>query len=115
MIDGKNLYLIEAKHSARARFPSKNDIKDGLLKLMVYTNLGNVKIGKTPYAPRVMIRLTSNNLKGSIISDAKETEIEKFFTENNFALKDREFFRKLFAEARENRFTVILEHAETAQ
>ena len=92
LTDGENLYLIEAKHSARARFPSKNDIKDGLVKLMVYTNLSNVKVGKIAYNPRVVIRLTSNKLKGSIKSDASGELIEKFFAENNFALKATTFF-----------------------
>lgn len=114
-ITGKTLYLIEAKHSQRAKFPSKNDIKDGLIKMMLYTNLTNVKVGKTAFNLRVMIRLTSNQLKGSINSDAKDTEIEKFFADNNFALKDKEFFKKLFGEAQENKFTIILEHAETAK
>ncbi len=114
-IEGKTLYLIEAKHSQRAKFPSKNDIKDGLVKMMLYTNLTNVKIGKTPFNLRVEIRLTSNQLKGSIKSDAKTEDIDKFFTDNNFALKDKEFFKKLFTESRENRFTIILEHAETAK
>ncbi len=114
-ITGKTLYLIEAKHSQRAKFPSKNDIKDGLIKMMLYTNLTNVKVGKNAFNLRVMIRLTSNQLKGSINSDAKDTEIEKFFADNNFAVKDKEFFKKLFGEARENKFTIILEHAETAK
>jgi hypothetical protein len=114
-IEGKTLYLIEAKHSQRAKFPSKNDIKDGLLKLMVYTNLTNVKVGKLPFKLRVMIRLTSNQLKGSINSDAKPEDLEKYFSDSNFALKDREFFKKLFQEAQENKFTIILEHAETAK
>jgi len=114
-IEGSTLYLIEAKHSQRAKFPSKNDIKDGLLKLMLYTNLSNVKIGKSAFNLRVMIRLTSSKLKGSINSDANGELIERFFAENNFALKDREFFKKLFAEARGNKFTIILDYSETAK
>ena len=114
-VEGKTLYLIEAKHSQRAKFPSKNDIKDGLIKMMLYTNLTNVKIGKNPYDLRVIIRLTSNQLKSSIKSDANMEELEKFFADNSFALKDKEFFKKLFNEARENKFTITLEHAETAK
>ena len=115
LIQTKTVYLIEAKHSERARFPSKNDIKDGLIKMMLYTNLSNVKIGKIPFDFGVMIRLTSRQLKGSIKSDAASAEAEKFFSDNKFAPADKEFFRKLFTEARENRFTIILEHAETAK
>jgi len=114
-VEGKTVFLIEAKHTARAKFPSKNDIKDGLVKMMLYTNLANVKIGKNPFDSRAMLRLTSKQIKGSIKSDEKTEELEKFFADNNFALKDREFFRKLFEEARANKFTIILEHAETAK
>jgi hypothetical protein len=114
-VENKTLYLIEAKHSQRAKFPAKNDIKDGLIKMMLYTNLSNVKIAKTPFNLRVQIRLTSNQLKGSINSDAKTEEAEKFFVENSFTIKDKEFFTKLFHEARENTFTIILEHGETAK
>jgi len=114
-IEAQSLYLIEAKHSQRAKFPSKNDIKDGLVKMMLYTNLTNVKIGKNPYNLRVQIRLTSNQLKGSIKSDAPTENLEKFFADNDFALKDKEFFKTLFSEAQENKFTIILEHAETVK
>jgi hypothetical protein len=86
-----------------------------LVKMMVYTNLTNVKVGKLPFNLRVMIRLTSNQLKGSINSEAKMEDLDKYFSDNNFALKDKEFFKKLFQEAQENKFTIILEHAETAK
>ena len=112
-LKGGTIDLIEAKHSARARFPSKNDIKDGLVKMMLYTNLRSVKIGKKSTAYRVFLRLTSDRLKGSITSAARPAEAEKFFADNNFAAADKEFFRKLFTEARENGFTIVLEHGET--
>lgn len=114
-IEPQTVYLIEAKHSQRAKFPSKNDIKDGLIKMMLYTNLQNVRVGTKKSNLKVQIRLTSNQLKGSTNSDAKTEEIDKFFTENSFNSADKTFFQKLFTEARENKFTIILEHAETAK
>jgi VWFA-related protein len=114
-IEPPTVSLIEAKHSQRTKFPSRNDIKDGLVKMMLYTNLKNVKVGAKPFALRVMIRLTSNQLKGSVNSDAKDEAIETFFAANSFDTADRKFFKTLFGEARENRFTIILEHAETAK
>ncbi len=114
-LEPKIVYLIEAKHSQRGKFPSRNDIKDGLVKMMLYTNLTNVKVGAKPYSLKVQIRLTSNQLNGSTNSDARDDEIEKFLTDNMFAVTDRNFFKKLFGEARENKFTIILEHGETAK
>lgn len=53
--------LIEAKHttSAHKRLPSLADIKDALLKMILFTNLENVTIAKTPYQHEALIKLTS--------------------------------------------------------
>ena len=114
-IEDKTLYLIEAKHSIRGKMPSKNDIKDGFIKMMLYTNLTNVKVGNKPHLLKVQIRLTANALKGSINSDASEVNINKFLTENIFTKNDTNFVKKIFQEAKENNFTIILEHAEIAK
>lgn len=114
-IEDKTVYLIEAKHSVRAKMPSKNDIKDGFIKMMLYTNLQNVKVGAKSFALKVQIRLTANQLKGSINSDASEESVNKFLTENTFTAKDLTFVKNIFQEAKENNFTIILEHAETAK
>lgn len=112
-IDGKTLYLIEAKHTKRAKFPSKNDIKDGLIKMMLYTNLHNVKYGKTPLDYKVQIRLTSEKLESSVNSNDVAEKFDKFCSDNLINAKEKAFLSKLFEEARENDFTVILEHGET--
>lgn len=45
-IKRKKIYLIEGKHSNQSIIPSLEDIKDGLLKMILFTNLRDVKIGK---------------------------------------------------------------------
>jgi hypothetical protein len=114
-VEPKTVYLIEAKHSQRSKMPSKNDIKDGLIKMMIYTNLKNVKIGGKFIDCKVMIRLTSKQLNGSITSDIKDEDLDKFCADNLIDSADKEFLKKLFREAIENKFTIILEHAETAK
>lgn len=114
-IEPETVYLIEAKHSQRTKFPSRNDIKDGLIKMMLYTNLKRVKTGNKNVSHKVQIRLTSAKLKGSIDSMANDVNFEKFCVENLFDLKQKNFIKKLFEEARTNNFTIIFEHAETAK
>ena len=109
-----DVFLIEAKHSQRGKMPNKNDIKDGLIKMMIYTNLHNGRVGKTPANIKAQIRLTGKLLKGSINSDAADEDLAKFFVENAFDVKQQQFVKTLFEEARTNKFTIILEHAETA-
>lgn len=114
-IEPQTIYLIEAKHSRRALLPNSGDIKDGLIKMMLYTNLKNVKVGAKAADYKTQMRLTSSKLNGSISSDAKEGDLEKFFADNFIDLKNKEFLKKLLQEARENKFTIILEHGKTAK
>ncbi len=112
-VEEKLVWLIEAKHSQRNILPSENDIKDGLLKMMIYTNLRNVKIGRGNFESKSALKLTSTKIVGNITSDASEAEVANFFKANLFDVKMKGFLTKLFTEARENKFVIILEKGET--
>ncbi len=57
-IENKNVYLIEGKHSRTNSLPSLEDIKDGLLKMILFTNLKNIKIDSKSYKPISVLKLT---------------------------------------------------------
>jgi hypothetical protein len=44
-IHEKEILLIEGKHTKFKNLPSLNDIKDGLLRMILLTNLQDVQIG----------------------------------------------------------------------
>lgn len=115
IIEPTKLSLIEAKHTSRSKMPSKNDIKDGLIKMMLYTNLRGVKFGKKSVNHKVAIRLTSGKIEGSIDSNSSDQNFERFAAQNLFKPKKLVFLKKLFEEARANRFTIILEEGETSK
>jgi len=58
-IQGKNLYLAEGKHARGAKLPSLGDIKDGLLKMMLFTNLERVTVEEHTYNPIAVLKLTT--------------------------------------------------------
>lgn len=60
-IDKGDLFLVECKHSESAVLPSISDIKDGLIKMILFTNLENVFIGNKRYNPKPILKLTSNS------------------------------------------------------
>jgi len=108
LLKDNNLYLIESKHSKSAKFPSVGDIKDGLIKMMLYTNLENVNIDGKSFSSSPVLQLTSEKIKGEISSDS-ESEMQKmFFRINNFNQPQKEFLQSLFAEAKENNFRISL-------
>lgn len=74
-IEERNIYLIEGKHSKQSTMPSLEDIKDGLVKMILFTNLKEVKIGTAEYTPVPILKLTTdlvfstNKLRKSQIDD----------------------------------------------
>lgn len=55
------IYLIEAKHTKRAGLPSISDIKDGLIKMDLFTNLQDIMVEGIKYKPVPVLKLTSEN------------------------------------------------------
>ena len=105
----KNLYLIEGKHSINSKLPSIGDIKDGLLKMVLYCNLTDVKVNDINFTSKPVLKLTSTNISGKITSNNVSSEIEKFKTANSFNENHISIIDNLFAEAQTNQFEVIIE------
>jgi hypothetical protein len=91
-IEKDTIYLIEGKHSKQSSIPSLEDIKDGLLKMILFANLKEVKMGKKEYEPIAVLKLTSA-LK------FKTEKLRKSHLESLKLLKE---------EAKRNHFRVIL-------
>jgi len=111
-IEGENIYLIEGKHSKNALLPSNGDIKDGLLKMILYTNLKEVEVDCVEYKPIPIIKLTSTKLKGSVLASDNADEINNFISNQNFSKQQKEVIENLFIEAKENNFLINIEKAE---
>ncbi len=60
-IHNKDIWLIDAKHTKTDDLPSLGDIKDGLLKMMLFTNLKEVKINGKNFNSVPILKLTTGN------------------------------------------------------
>lgn len=107
----KTVYLIESKHSKNALLPSKSDIKDGLLKLILYCNFASMRVKRKKYGALPVLKLTSAKLKGSLNSTQKIKEITAFAQINALTDTQISLLKKLFAEANKNNFLVLIQHA----
>lgn len=56
-----DIYIVEGKHTKENRLPSLGDIKDGLLKMILNTNLSDVKVNGTYYNPIPVLKLTTGS------------------------------------------------------
>ena len=106
------LYLVESKHSRKSLLPSKSDVKDGLLKLILYANFATISVENHFFTAIPTLKLTSPLLKGAINSNKEEKEIIAFAKENELSVKQIFFIKILFQEAIVNHFLVIIEQAK---
>ena len=92
IIKKEKIYLIEGKHSKQSLIPSLEDIKDGLLKMILFTNLKEVKMQAKEYNPFAVLKLTS----------------EINFQKNKLTLSHIKMLKLLKEESKQNNFVVML-------
>lgn len=107
-IQGNKLYLIEGKHSKNEKLPSIGDIKDGLLKMILYCNLTNVKIGDKDYIVVPTLKLTSSKLVSSYKTGDTEQEKQNFFEQNKLNKKQINLIDNLLIESQINNIEIII-------
>jgi hypothetical protein len=100
------VYLIESKHSVNSILPSKGDIKDGLLKMILYSNLCKVEINGVKMKSKAILNLTSNKIEREITSKNEIWDRGDLMLINNFSREQMRFIDALLDEAEENGFEV---------
>lgn len=111
LIEKNIVYLIEGKHSKNTSLPSTGDIKDGLLKMILYSNLSSVTVNKKKMKCIAVLKLTSPKLHESITSKDKKPSISAYFTKNKFTASQSKVLTKVFEEANYNNFIITLTHS----
>ncbi len=104
--------LIEGKHSKNAVLPSKGDIKDGLLKMILYCNLSEVTANGKAVKSEAVLNLTSPKLKGAITSENTPKDMAHFFAENNFSAQQIQLVETIFIEAKQNNFIIQIQYSK---
>jgi hypothetical protein len=105
-ISNNKLYLIESKHSKSSKLPSISDIKDGLLKMILYSNLEEVMIDEEEYIPIPVLKLTSSVLKYGASFDSGSTDLNDFIEINELSPKQTNAVKLLFKECNENKIVL---------
>lgn len=108
LIQDNSLELIESKHAKRHFLPSDNDIKDGLIKMVLFSNLEEATFLQKNYPVRPILQLTSPLIKGSVSSTAETEHLISFVEENKLKANLINKINALFCEAKQNRFEIRL-------
>lgn len=90
-IKNKNIFSIEGKHSKTNSLPSLEDIKDGLLKMILFTNIDKIVLEGKSYNPIAVLKLTvENHFDQKNLSPSQKERLKILRREayiNNFKLK----------------------------
>jgi len=100
--------IVEKKHSKKSKLPNHGDIKDALVKMILFANLASVQVAGKKYKPFPAVGLTSPLLRGLCHSNMNAIEIERFFDKNSLSPKQRQWGKQLFHEANTNRFLLAI-------
>ncbi|GMO55349.1 MAG: hypothetical protein Ta2C_10080 [Candidatus Endomicrobiellum trichonymphae] len=101
--------LVESKHSRNSVLPGASDIKDGLVKMILYSNLCSVEINGISVKSKSVLRLTSAVFIGAVSSKSVQKDVDNCFKTNSLSEKQKEFVERIFKEAEKNDFIVQIE------
>lgn len=91
-IQNKNLFLIEGKHTKNDNLPTEDDIKDGLIKMILYSNLEEVFVNNAFYYGKPILKLTTGY----------------GFSLSRLCDKDEVLLKLLTKEAESNNFKILI-------
>lgn len=115
ILENDTLYLIESKHNQGGKLTNTSDIKDALIKMIIYRNLFDVQRGGKLVKFKPVVRLTASQMQGAVSSGDADEKLKEFCRINNYDTRQTDFLQKLFIEARSNNFLVKLERADTTK
>jgi hypothetical protein len=101
----ENTYIIqESKNSTEGFLPSLSDIKDGLFKLILYSNLDTLNLDSNPVNFRSRLKLTGKKVSGSLTMPCDENSLVQFLSKNRgvYSKREEETLRKLNQESSNN-------------
>lgn len=105
--EGGRLVIQESKNSTKAKLPSLEDIKDGLLKLILYSNMDELLVNGVRVDFTTQLKLTGN-VDGILRLPASPEIIDAFMRRNRFSPSQCAIIERLNQEARQNRNLNIL-------
>ena len=110
VIQSRDVYIIqESKNSTTGFLPSLSDIKDGLFKLILYSNLDTLRLDSKSVNFESCLKLTGRKITGSLTMPCDESSMIQFLKKNkgSYTKKEEETLYKLNQEASNNKKLVI--------
>jgi hypothetical protein len=106
VVQNADTYIIqESKNSTLGFLPGLSDIKDGLFKLILYSNLDALYLDSIPVNFKSRLKLTGRKVSGSLSMPCDENSLIQFLGNNKgrYSRREEEILRRLNQEASNNK------------
>ncbi len=108
VIQEEQTYILqESKNATNSFLPSLSDIKDGLFKLILYSNLDTLSENDSRVSFRTRLNLTGKGVQGTLKMPCDRTEVRAFLEQNGKMAK-LPLLNGLNDEAHENRLQIVI-------
>ena len=77
--------------------------------MILYCNLENVKVNGINYSQQPVLKLTSENIYGTVTSTDNQEKINTFFEHNHFNENQKDLVKSVFKEGIANKFQILIE------
>lgn len=104
-VEDNQFVIQESKNTSKGKFPGVYDIKDGLFKLILFSNLETLQYNGEEVEFTTRLKLTGN-LNGDLSLPTDEHNIMEFFEINEFTDRIKKIVIDLNQEAVENKITI---------
>ena len=104
--ENERLVIQEAKNTTKDELPSKNDIKDGLFKLILFLNMEKVDVDDRTDVPFMTRLKLTGNLTGHLSLPNSTNQVSNFCQENSLSSALRKTITLLNQEAEMNDFEI---------
>ena len=102
------IFIIQESKNTKGKLPSIDDIKDGLFKLALYSNIEKLEYIGEEVKFKTRLKLTGN-LNSRLKLPSNNEKIENFVKNNNLSKKHIEIIESLQKEAEINNIEIIIE------
>jgi len=85
-----------------------SDIKDGFIRMILFTNLAETKIGDKSFNHFSVLGLTSSMFRGYCHNYVPTEDISHCLEENDFSIRQKKSILSVFNKGKQNKFLVFL-------
>lgn len=96
--EGSRYVIQESKNATKRSLPSLDDIKDGIFKLALFSNIDVLMLEDWKVEFSVRLKLTAKGLCETLTIPCSNCELEQFLARNTFTEREKEIIRKLQVE-----------------